>query len=261
MTHRLAAAACLLLAGCATTLPAPRTSPLTSASQRPWSSRASRHLLILSPSILAELSGGATFAPGVPPAADLDGLVSPLPGDLGLATAAVERAAFDAGWTPVSRPGVARLATSHQAAVALRELAARGGATLDEAAVILARASEAEWFLLVRSWTLGWQARPAVASASNSLCPAGAELEISVHDKSGRLVWRGRSRTSATDVADLALFERLGSGHAEPPSLACVVPGPCGGCPPLVDHGEALQGALATRAAGALLPGPEGDRP
>ncbi len=256
MTPRLTALLGLLLAGCASTLHAPRTQPEATASRRTWPAPATKHLLILSPSLLAELTGGATFDGAPPPAADLDGLLSARPGDLALATAAVERAAFDAGWTPISRPGVARLATGHQAAMALRELSARGNATLDEAAVILARGAEAELTLLVRSWTLGWRPRPVVATSSHGLCPAGGELELSLHDKGGRMVWRSRARTAMTDVADLSLVERWGSATTAPPGTACAVAGPCGGCPSLPELGEAIQGALATQAAGAMLAAP-----
>jgi len=213
------ALAALTSAGCASTVTAQRTRPDLETTGRALARPATRGILVLSPSTLADVN--VEWA--VPRAA---GFAVP--------TAAVERALFDAGWDPVARPALQKLVTTHKTALAIRETTGRDGAQLVDLAGLLGPASTADVTLLVNGWSTAWEPVPGGRSSLAQLCTVATEVRVSLHDRTGRLLWDARARGRSTDLLDLTMVDR--SLELSHPQYACASrQASCGDCPAVVE--------------------------
>lgn len=210
--------------GCVGAVTAARTQPEIQATSRAVPRPATRAVMVLSPSVLADL--------GVESAVPARGQYEP-------PTGAVERALFDAGWNPVSKPALVQLATSHKVALSLREVTGRSGSTLVDVAGTLGPASTADGVLLVNGWQTRWL--PVLHGRSDAaymthLCALTGELEVSYHDRSGRRLWEATVRGRATDLYDLTVVGASGTREVSHPGFACASANDaCSDCPTTVD--------------------------
>ena len=225
----------VLLSGCAvsTTVTAARTSPQLVATSRALPAVPSRSVLVLSALTLESVSAELVFSPCSlgPAACATRGL------ELQLAPREAERVLFDAGWEPLTQAQVAHLVVSSPVARGLRELLARGQATLLEAAVLLVSASTAEVVVVVSDWRPGFVTSQAQATGY-TLCPLAGFLEMAAHDKQGRQLWEGRVTVQSTDTADVSLTATNSDASLMPPGLACATRAGCGECVGPVDPRE-----------------------
>jgi hypothetical protein len=239
MRRTLALAVLLVSAGCATSITAARTKPDLETTGRAVARPATRSVLVLSPSALADV--------GVPAPGQPAPFVAP--------TAALERALFEASWNPVAKPALSRLVTTHKVALALRDVSGRDGYRLVDAAGTLGPASTADVVLLVNEWKLAWRPVPNARTPLAQLCSLTGELDVSLLDRAGAFLWGGKATGRSTDLFDLTMVDR--SGRAElaelsHPQYACASrDASCGDCPQALDP-EAVK-TLAAHAAKTVV--------
>lgn len=225
---------------CVGAVTAARTQPEVQATNRAVPRAATRAVMVLSPSVLADL--------GVESAASARPQYEP-------ATAAVERELFDAGWNPVPKPVLVQLVTSHKVALNVREVTGRPGSTLVDVAGTLGPASTADSVLLVKGWRTMWLPvlhGRADATHMTRLCALSAELNVSYHDRSGRLLWEATVRGKATDLYDITVVGVSGTRELSHPEYACAsATDACSDCPAMVD--EAAIRTLANHTARAAV--------
>lgn len=225
-------------AACATSRVVPQTAPELSATSRAVPPLPSRGMLVLGRDTLRSVASDLVVQRA---AAD-----APPPRDDAVVLAALAREMFETGWNPAPEPAVTRIVTGHRVAVGLRDVLARGQATLLDAASMIAPASTADAVLVVRDWALGWAAAPVLAESGWAVCPLAADLAVSLHDRSMQLLWEGRVRVRTTDLSETRVTVARKRAWAVPPT-SCVARGGCGGCstPPSPD----AEAALAEHAA------------
>jgi hypothetical protein len=230
----------LSLIGCVGAVTAARTRPEVETTGRAVPKTATRSVLVLSPTVLADV--------GVESALPLRDLFA-------APTAAMERELFEAGWNPIDKPAIVKLVTTHKVALNIRQVTGREGAALIDIAGTLGPASTADTVLLVSGWRTSWQ--PVMIDRRDygyaaHLCTLAAELHVSLHDRGGRLLWEATSRGRATDMYDLTIVGNGGTADVSHPQYACASrDGNCSDCPATVD--ESAIRAMATDTAHAVV--------
>ncbi len=239
----------LLASACATTLRAPRTTSEVEATSRPLPPLPSKAILVVASSTFPTAGVEA-------PQGALRSDASDLPtADPGPVVTTLERSLFEAGWTPTSPAVLARAVSTHRTAVAVRELASRGHASLLEAALLVLPSTGADSVLVVKDWRLGWSREASAQADGRTLNPLSAELEAALYDRTGTLLWQATVKVKATDVADLSMTSRWRSATADQPTFACLGPGQESDCAqraPTAPPTERVE-VMARHAVGVLL--------
>lgn len=209
------------LTGCASALTAQRTRPDLETTGRALARPATKGILVLSPSTLADVN--VEWA-------------APRAAGFAVPTAAVERALFDAGWDPVPKPALQKMVLGHKTALSIRETTGREGTQLVDLAGLLGPVSPADVTLLVTGWSTAWEPVPNGRSGLAQLCTLATEVRVSLHDRTGRLLWDARARGRSTDLLDITMVDRSAVELSHPQYACASRQGSCGDCPATLDQ-------------------------
>jgi hypothetical protein len=207
--------AALCLAACVGPLTLARTQPSVDSSGRAVPKAASHTILFLSPSVLADV-GVVTAAPQQQ--------------FFAIPTAVVEKELFGAGWDPVPRPAVVKTFTTHKVALSIRDVTGREGSNLVDVIGSIAPASPADLVFLLNGWQTSWEPMGWSRDDGTRICVLAADMDASLHDRTGKLLWRARAHGRGSDLVDIAVVDHP-EVHVNQPQWACASRDECKSCP------------------------------
>ncbi|HEY3451349.1 MAG TPA: hypothetical protein VGK67_33635 [Myxococcales bacterium] len=248
----------LCLVGCATTVTAPKTSPLLDVSARGLPPLPTKSAIVLSAATFQQVSPDLSFNSCLSSTNDASksaGASAACPpariADLAAVTNQVEKLLFEAGWEPINQAGASKLITSNRVAVALRDLLSRGQASLLEASLQVGLASTADLIIVVSDWKPTFGTRSVAEGGGYKLCPVNGELGMEAYGRTGKLIWRGSVAVQATDTLDVTMT----GSEVSPKGYACATKQSCLDCAAsqnVMPSAEAVQ-ALVPRATATLV--------